>query len=97
MSRAIGGSAADREIAACRCLIGQPVSLGRCGEDPIAVLRLCVGARHVTESWSADAGIAELNLLHQLDRAASVVAKIELLLARAGEAEMKVMRCADGR
>ena len=52
------------------------------------MLRLCVGARHVTESWSADAAIAEQNLLHQLDRAASVVAKIELLL--------EIMRCADG-
>jgi hypothetical protein len=85
LSDAIGGSAADREIAACRCLIGQPVTFQGGGEDPIAVLRLCIGARHVTESWSADAGIAEQNLLHHLDRAASVVAKIELLLARAGE------------
>jgi hypothetical protein len=88
LSRAIGGSAADREIAACRCLIGQPVSLQGRGEDAVAVLRLCVGARHVTESWSADAAIAEKNLLHQLDCAASVVAKIELLL--------EIMRCADG-
>ena len=88
LSRAIGGSTADRKIAACRCLIGQPVLLEGRGEDPVAVLRLCVGARHVTESWSADAAIAEKNLLHQLDRAASVVAKIELLL--------EIMRCADG-
>jgi hypothetical protein len=88
LSRAIGGSAADREIAACRCLIGQPVLLEGRGEEAVAVLRLCVGARHVTESWSADTAIAERNLLHQLDRAASVVAKIELLL--------EIMRCADG-
>jgi hypothetical protein len=78
----IAGSAADREIAACRCLVGQPVALARRGEEPIAVLRLCVGARHVTEMWSADAAVAERNLLHELDRAASVVAKIERLLGR---------------
>jgi len=78
----IAGSAADREIAACRCLVGQPVALARRGEEPVAVLRLCVGARHVTEMWSADAAVAERNLLHELDRAASVVAKIEWLLGR---------------
>jgi hypothetical protein len=77
----ITGSEADRKIAACHCLLGQPVALECRGEAPIAVLRLCVGARHVTEMWSADAAAAERNLLHELDRAASVVAKIELLLA----------------
>ena len=81
------GSEADRNIAACRCLVGQPVSLERRGEEPIAVLRLCVGARHVTEMWSADAAVAQRNLLHELDRAARVVAKLEWLLARAGRAE----------
>jgi len=81
------GSEADRNIAACRCLVGQPVTLERRGEEPIAVLRLCVGARHVTEMWSADAAVAQRNLLHELDRAARVVAKLEWLLARAGKAE----------
>jgi hypothetical protein len=45
------------------------------------VLRLCVGARLVTETWSADAAIARQKLQHELDCLAEVVAKIELLLA----------------
>jgi hypothetical protein len=88
LRESIAGSAADREIAAARCLVGQPVSLGRGSEDPIAVLRLCIGARHMTGMWSADAAVAEQNLARELDRAAIVVAKIELLLARAGRGEM---------
>lgn len=89
LGEVIKGSEADRKIAACHCLLGQPVALERRGEAPIAVLRLCVGARHVVETWSADAAVAERNLLHELDRAASVVAKIELLLGCAGKAEFK--------
>jgi hypothetical protein len=85
----ITGSEADRNIAACHCLLGQPVALEPRGEAPIAVLRLCVGARHVTGVWSTDAGVAERNLLHELDRAASVVAKIELLLGHTGKVEFK--------
>jgi hypothetical protein len=79
----------DCMMAACRCLVGQPVALERRGEDTIAVLRLCVGARHVTGMWSADAAVAQRNLIHELDRAASVVAKIEWLLGRAGRAELQ--------
>jgi hypothetical protein len=85
---AIAGSVPDRQLAARRCLVGQPVVLERCGEDPIGVLRLCVGARHVTGMWSADAAVAQRNLLHELDRAASVVGKLEWLLGRAGRAEI---------
>ena len=88
LGEAIAGSEADREIASCRCLVGQPVALERCGgEEPIAVLRLCVGARNVTDMWSADAAVAQQNLRRELDRAASVVAKIELLLGHAGRVE----------
>jgi len=89
MNEEIGGSAADRQIAAQRCLVGQPVRLERQDEAPQAVLRLCVGARLVTEAWSPDATQAQCNLQHILDRIAHVVAKIELLLDRATAAPGK--------
>ena len=79
---AVGGEA-DRQIAARRCLVGQPVRIQRRGRGPTAVLRLCVGARLVTETWSAEAGVAPKNLQREFDRVAEVVAKIGLLLAHA--------------
>jgi hypothetical protein len=78
------GSEADRQIAARRCLVGQPVRLERRGGEPAAVLRLCIGARLLTEAWSAEAGTAQKNLQREIDRVAEVVAKIEFLLAHAG-------------
>lgn len=82
MNAEISGSAADRQVAAQRCLIGQPVRLEQQGEAPQAVLRLCVGARLVTEAWSPDAAQAQRNVQHVLDRIAHVLVKIELLLDR---------------
>jgi hypothetical protein len=84
----ITGSVADSELAGRRCLIGQPVRLEWRGEQPTAVLRLCLGARLVTAAWSQDAGLARQRLQRELDRIASVVAKIELVLARASAAEL---------
>ncbi len=84
MSRLIVTGAADAELAARRCLIGQPVRLERAGAKPIAALRLCIGARLITDAWTDDAATARRNLEHALDRIAGVVAKIELLLAAAG-------------
>jgi hypothetical protein len=89
MNEEISGSAADRQVAAQRCLVGQPVRLERPEEAPQAVLRLCVGARLVTEAWSADAAQAQRNLQHVLDRIAHVLVKIELLLDRAVTAPAK--------
>lgn len=86
MNEAIGGSAADRQVAAQRCLIGQPVRLERRDGAPQAVLRLCVGAQLVTEAWSADTAQAQRNVQHVLDRIAHVLVKIELLLDRASGA-----------
>jgi hypothetical protein len=83
MNEEISGSAADRQVAAQRCLVGQPVRLERHDEAPQAVLRLCVGARLITEAWSPDATQAQRNLQHMLDRIAHVLVKIELLLDRA--------------
>ena len=85
MNNEIAGSAMDRQVAAQRCLIGQPVRLERPDGPPSCALRLCVGARLVTESWSADAGEAQRNLQQVLDRIAHVLVKIELLLNRAGD------------
>lgn len=82
MNAEISGSAADRQVAAQRCLIGQPVRLERQGEAPQAVLRLCIGARLVTEAWSPDTAQAQRNVQHVLDRIAHVLVKIELLLDR---------------
>ncbi|SDK08754.1 hypothetical protein SAMN05216338_10865 [Bradyrhizobium sp. Rc2d] len=86
MNEEIGGSTADRQVAAQRCLIGQPVRLERQDEAPLAILRLCVGARLVTEIWSPDMVQARRNLQHVLDRVADVLVKIELLLDRGAAA-----------
>jgi hypothetical protein len=84
MSKLVVTSAADSELAARSCLIGQPVKLERAGARPAAALRLCIGARLITDAWSGDAAAARRNLEHTLDRIAGVVGKIELLLAAAG-------------
>ncbi|UPJ69610.1 hypothetical protein [Bradyrhizobium sp. 191] len=90
MSEEMSGSTADREIAAQRCLVGQPVRLEREDETPQAVLRLCVGARLVTEAWSPDMVKARRNVQHVLDRIAHVLVKIELLLGRGAAATVPV-------
>ncbi|MCJ9705794.1 hypothetical protein MOV74_32430, partial [Bradyrhizobium sp. SHOUNA76] len=59
-------------------------------EAPQAVLRLCVGARHVTEAWSPDAAERQRNVQHVLDRIAHVLVKIELLLDRGAVAAVPV-------
>lgn len=82
MAEEIGDSAADRQVAAQRCLVGQPVRLERQDDAPQAVLRLCVGAWLVTEVWSPDKVQAQRNVQHVLDRIAHVLVKIELLLDR---------------
>jgi hypothetical protein len=83
------GNAADRQIAAQRCLVGQPVRLERPDGAPRAALRLCAGARLVTEAWSADTAQAQRNVQHILDRIAHVLVKIELLLDRAAAVPAK--------
>ena len=82
LSDIIGVTDGDREVARRRFLVGQPVRIERRGEPPTGALRLCLGARHVTEAWSADPQLARKNLEREVDRIAGVVAKIELLLAK---------------
>lgn len=89
-SEEISGSAADRDVAAQRCLVGQPIRLERQDETPQAVLRLCIGARLVTEAWSADRAAARRNVQQVLDRIAHVLVKTELLLARGTAAAVPV-------
>ena len=89
MNDDIDGSAADRQVAAQRCLVGQPVRLERADGNPLGMLRLCVGARLVTEAWSADATQSQRNLQHILDRIAHALVKIELLLNSATAAPRK--------
>lgn len=80
MNDDIIGSAADRQVAAQRCLVGQPVRLQQPGGVPQAALRLCIGARLVTDVWSADGAQAQRNVRHILDRIAHILVKTELLL-----------------
>jgi hypothetical protein len=70
----------DAEIAARACLIGQPVALGQRGPHPVAALRICAGARLVTETWSSDADTAHANLQRERGHVGAIVAKIEWLL-----------------
>jgi len=54
---------------------------GEGGAGPAAALRICAGARMVTETWSADRDTARRNLQRELDRVAALVSKVEWLVA----------------
>jgi len=70
-----------RQLKATNCLVGQPVGWTGLDRPSLAVLRICVSARHVIESWSPEPSQAEQNVSRELERAARVVATIESLLA----------------
>jgi hypothetical protein len=55
--------------------------LGDFERDTVAALRICAGARLVTEAWSPDENAARDNLQRELDRVRAIVAKIEWLVA----------------
>jgi hypothetical protein len=78
-------NARDEEIAAKLCLVGQPVALGCRDGHPVAALRICAGARLVTETWSLDQNEARENVRRELDGVGIIVAKIEWLLAHMHE------------
>lgn len=71
----------DLEISAKRCLIGQPVALGRVETNPAAALRISASARLVTEAWSSDKVEACGNLQRALDQIGTAVAMLERLVA----------------
>jgi hypothetical protein len=79
LSRNANKGGCGQEIAAKVCLVGQPVALGE--GNPVAALRICAGARLVTEAWSPDEGAARANVERELGRAGAVVSKIEWLVA----------------
>jgi hypothetical protein len=66
----------EPEIAAQSYLIGQPVGWHLADGSSVAALRICIGARHVTECWSASAENARGNLRSVLDRVAIVIKKL---------------------
>jgi len=75
----------DQHIAAQLCLVGQPVALGESAAHPVAALRICAGARLVTEAWSPDEEAADANMRRELGRVGAVVSKIEWLLVHLGD------------
>lgn len=82
VGEAVQGSADDREIAARSCLIGQPVPIAPDTTAPSAVLRFCIGARQVIETWSADATLAQRDLDEEIGRIEKIAGKIELLVSK---------------
>lgn len=67
------------DVVTKTCFVGQPVELGGNGLG-ISVLRICIGARHISEMWSPDLQVAHQNLKRLLEEVAVIVAKIEWLL-----------------
>jgi len=88
MSGAIEGNADDRAIAERRCLVGQPVRIERPAAAPTPVLRLCIGARQITETWNSDAAVARDNLAREIGRLADVLAKTELLASHVSSLDL---------
>lgn len=66
----------EPEIAAQSYLVGQPVGWRLADGSCIAALRLCIGARHVTECWSASTENERGGLQSVLDRVAIVITKL---------------------
>ena len=71
-------SAADREIAARICQLGQPVALGY---RPGAALRLCASARLVSNCWARSTVVADA-LEPVLGDVRAVIEKLDWLIAR---------------
>ncbi len=68
-----------RKLRALDCPVGQPVGWnGRNGSA--AALRICIGARHVTEVWTPNPAVATQNLKGTIDRVSLIAAKIESML-----------------
>lgn len=68
----------ERNLASVPCHIGQPVKL-----PAGAVLRIGIGARLLSEAWSADPQTADENIGAIIERAATVVRKIDLIVQTA--------------
>ena len=68
-------SASERQLAATLCHIGQPVALAAG-----TILRIAIGARHLTDAWSPDDETTDANLRAAAEQVATVAKKIELIL-----------------
>jgi hypothetical protein len=67
----------EPESAPQSCLVGQPVGWNLADGSSIAALRICIGARHVTDCWSTSPETARRNLRHVIERVAMVVEKLD--------------------
>jgi hypothetical protein len=76
-SAALPDMDAERALASVPCHIGQPVKLPAAGG---AVLRIGIGARLLSQAWSADARTVEENIGAVIDRVDTVVRKIDLIV-----------------
>jgi hypothetical protein len=65
------------ETTAHSYLIGQPVGWLSSDASSVATLRVCIGARHVTECWSANTETARRNLRQMLDRVETMIRKLD--------------------
>jgi hypothetical protein len=84
------GNARDYRLLAQRCHIGQPVKAVHPSGVATAVLRLSMGARIISESWSEAAECIETDLIRdELWQAGVVLDKISLLLKLLDGREMK--------
>ena len=82
------GNAREYRLLAQRCHIGQPVKAYHPSGRMSAVLRLNVGARVVSESWSESAGRIEPDLIQdEIWQVGVVLDKIELLLRKMDETD----------
>jgi len=82
-SRFAASNARDYRLLAQRCHIGQPVKAVHPSGVETAVLRLSMGARIVSESWSEAAARIETDLIRdELWQAGLVLDKISLLLKK---------------
>ena len=86
---------AERALAFTRCHIGQPVKLP-VGLGAKAVLRIAIGARLLSESWSANARMAEANIGAVIDSLGTVVRKLDLII-RTGIHKQQVGEAPDGQ
>ncbi|MGC2780099.1 MAG: hypothetical protein WA418_31110, partial [Bradyrhizobium sp.] len=55
----------------------------------VGALRLCIGARQVTEAWCDDMTAARVNLEAEIDHVVDVVAKTELLVSDVSSQDLR--------
>lgn len=75
-----GASAADRQVAAQLCHIGQPVAVRDGAGCETAVLRISAGARILSDSWAGDETVSCARLAGECEQVDIILRKIALLL-----------------